>query len=481
MSGYQYSPPHASPRPQFRTDIFEHFLEDGSLPLCGVLTQQDIQQQLDRHNVNFAGSPGDIWTPLLTLWVFVIQCLNKDKSCAAAVIRAIGLLHAHRHELCSSNTGAYCKARAKLPPDFLRDLALHVGWELENRVPSAWRLFDHRVFVVDGSTVTLPDTKKNRQKYPQQRGQKPGVGLPILRILVVFSLTTGAVLAVAWAPCRGKQTGETALLRSVWEVFQPGDVLLADSYFAGYFTFALARRKGVHLLFCAHHLRKINFRAGQRLGPRDHRVAWEFPARPDWMDEELYESLRQELQERPLEIRELELKVAKPGFRTKTLRLATTLTDVKSYPKTTLAVWYRQRWNAELDLRNLKTTLGMEHLRCQSPEMVHRELWAHFLAYNLVRKCMCQAALATDKTPRALSFNFARQILQESIPQLVCYGCLAPERHGSYCQILLQEIARHQVGTRPDRVEPRAVKRRPKPHKLLQKPRQEAIAELLAV
>ncbi len=480
MSGYQHSPPHASPGAQFCTDIFEHFLEDGHLPLSGILTQQDIQQQLNQHDVDFANGEGDIFTPLLTLWVFIIQCLSTDKTCAAAVIRALGLLHAHRHELCSTNTGGYCKARAKLPVGFLRDLALHVGWELESRVPSAWQLFGQRVFVVDGSTVTMPDTEENRKKYPPQQGQEPGVGLPILRILVVFSLATGAVLAVAWAPYRGKQTGETALLRSVWDLFEPGDVLLADRYFAGYFTFALARRKGLQLLFCAHHRRKIDFRAGQRLGHRDHLVTWEFPPRPDWMDQELYESLRQELKERPLEIRELEVKVAKRGFRTKTLRLATTLTDAKKYPKKMLADGYRQRWHAELDIRNLKTTMRMEHLRCQSPEMAHRELWAHFLAYNLVRKCMCQAALAEDKTPRTLSFNFARQTLRESMPQLVCYGCLAPERHRSFCQILLVEISRHQVGKRPDRVEPRAIKRRPKPHKLLQKPRHEAIAELLA-
>jgi len=289
-------------------------------------------------------------------------------------------------------------------------------------------------------------------------------------MLVLLSLATAALCGLALAPYRGKQTGETALLRSLFDLLEPGDVLLGDRHFGSYFLLALGLQRGVDWLARVHQARQVDVRRGQCIGRQDRRVVWQRPQRPEWMDQATYATIPQ-----TLTLREILVEVHVPGFRVEKLLLVTTLTDTRCYPLQAIAQLYRARWGVEVDLRAIKQSLGMEPLRCQSPEMVRKEIRAHWLAYNLIRKTIAQAALAEGKLPRTISFAGARQTIAASWDLL----SRTPHALHALAGVQFRAIASHQVADRPDRVEPRAVKRRPKPQRLLKKPRAEARAELL--
>jgi hypothetical protein len=292
------------------------------------------------------------------------------------------------------------------------------------------------------------------------------VGFPLARLVVIFCLACGTVLDAALGRYPGKQTGENALLRTLAGSLDEGDVLLADRYCGGWFDLALWSRRGVEVVTRLHQLRRCDLRRGRRLGPNEHVVAWSKPQRPDWMDEATYQSLPEEL-----ELREVRARVRQRGFRTKVLVVVTTLLDAATYPAEDLADLYRLRWHAELDLRSLKVTLGMDVLRCKSPAMVRKEVWAHFLAYNLIRAVRAQAAEECGADPRELSFKGALQALSTFAERLLEADAAAREELYEW---LLVTIGAHQVGDRPDRIEPRARKRRPKDYPHLHRPRHEA-------
>jgi putative transposase len=252
---------------------------------------------------------------------------------------------------------------------------------------------------------------------------------------------------------------------SIWQ-------LLADQYYCSYFMICLLLAAGVDFVTRLHHLRKSDLRRGQRLAAGDHVVQWFRPAKPAWMDQATYEQMPQSIT-----IREVEFCVAEPGFRVERLVVVTTLTDARQYTRSDLAQLYRGRWLAELDIRAIKVTLGIDVLRCKSPEMVRRELWASLLAYNLVRQSILSAAKTSVLSPRQLSFTAALQQIAASWTVVVLLDHTALL---AWIEQQQRAVARHRVGDRPDRVEPRAIKRRPKPHKLLTKPRKETRAELLA-
>jgi hypothetical protein len=320
--------------------------------------------------------------------------------------------------------------------------------------------------MVDGTGVSLPDTPANQQAYPQPGGQKPGLGFPVMRLVVVLSLACGAVLDVAMGPNRGKQSGETALFRDRHGRLEPGDVVLADRYFCSYFELALLQQQGVDAVMRLHQRRHVDFRQGQRLGPTDHVVRWHKPERPDWLDADTYAAVPS-----ALAVRELRVSVATAGFRTREVLVATTLLDAVAVPKAELASLYRARWHAELDLRSIKQSMQMDHLRGKTPAMVRKEVWAHLLVYNLIRATMAQAALAHHVLPRLLSFEAARQTLEafRGVLQQATTAELP-----AVVERLLEAIASHRVGNRPDRYEPRARKRRPKEYPLLKLPRKQA-------
>jgi hypothetical protein len=326
--------------------------------------------------------------------------------------------------------------------------------------------------LVDGTTLTLPDTEANQQAYPQPASQKPGLGFPIIRLVVLLSLATAALQDLAFGPYPGKETGETALLRSLLADVPAGDVLLADRYYCSYWLVALAQAGGVDVVFRLHQLRDYDFRRGRRLGRNDHVVCWHKPQRPEWMDPATYAALPERLT-----VREIRFRVTTPGFRVDELVIATTLTDATRYSAEDLADLYHERWHVELDIRAIKISLKMDHLRCRTPFMVEKEIWAHFLGYNLVRKVSAQTAQARGSLPRSVSFTGTLDAVSAAWSQLTVATTAAErQRQG---QAVLQVLGSKPVGHRPDRYEPRQVKRRPKQYKHLRQPRAQARAKLL--
>ena len=311
---------------------------------------------------------------------------------------------------------------------------------------------------------TRPDTPENQAESPQSRSQKPGVGWPIARAMAILSLATATVLDVAVGPYSGQETGETALLRSRLESFSPDDLLVADRDFCSFFLRALLGR-GVQSGTRMHQQRHVDFRRGCRLGKRDPLVVWTRPQRPQWMDQATYDTIPE-----TMELRELRFHVSQPGCRTTEITIATTLTDAAVYTKEDIAELYGFRWNAELDIRAIKQNLNLNHVRCQSPEMVRRELWTTLLAYNLVRTTAAAAALLHDKRPRQISFTGTCQYLLSSWTDMV-RGRIAPENITAHCLTLLSRIAECEVANRPGRIEPRVLKRRRHGDKLMQQPR----------
>lgn len=447
------------------------FLHDDGLPFAKVLPAAVVEQAFADEGVAFGATKKSVFTPALTLWTFLSQVLEDDKSCRGAVTRVLALRVASGQESCSEDTAAYCRARAKLPATVLKRLAVEAGCNLERQVPRDWLWHARHVVLVDGTTLTMPDTQENQKAFPQMSNQEPGIGFPILRMVVLMSLATASLLDMALAPYEGKETGETALLRKMLDGLNAGDVLLADRYYCTYWLVALALARGVDVVFRMHHLRDYDFRRGQRLGPDDHIVTWHKPQRPEWMDAATYAAIPP-----TLTVRELRVPVTTPGCRTDEIVIATTLTDVARYPKDDVGDLYHQRWHVEPDIYAIKQSLKMDHLRCRTPFMIAKEIWVHFLGYNLTRKAACQAALLQEVHPREVSFTATKQTINAARSQLTRAPLAERVRQG---RLLLKEVGKERVGNRPDRCEPRVVKRRPKPYKHLRKPRAQARAKLL--
>ena len=392
--------------------------------------------------------------PTETLSMFVSQALSADRSCQKAVDEAAIKRLVAGLTPCSTHTGAYCHARMRLPVEMVQSLTGYVGQRVSARAPDAWHWRGHPVRLVDGTTLVMPDTPANQAAYPQPRSQKPGLGFPICRMVGLVCLGSGALLNAAIGRYRGKGGDEQSLLRSILDTLERGDLLLGDALYATYFLLCALRERGIDAVFEQHGSRQrtTDFRCGQRLGVRDHLIVLTKPVvKPDWMSQTDYEQAPHSLS-----VREL---------RTAGKTLVTTLTCPKQTDKASLRSLYRSRWHVELDLRNIKTTLEMERLSCQTPEMVIKEIWVYLLAYNLVRLMMAQAALLTHRLPRQLSFKHTVQIWVAWTQQTNRIE-LDDKPYG-----LFVLIAQQRVGDRPGRIEPRALKRRPKPYPILTKPR----------
>jgi len=398
--------------------------------------------------------------PTKTLAMFMTQALSADGSCCQAladhaVQRAIAGL-----PRLSTSTSAFCQARARLPLSMISTLARQTGELVTDGAPAWWHWHGRRVRLADGATLTLADTAENQAKYPQPTSQKPGLGFPICRLVVLMCLATGALLDGAIGPCVGKGSDEQSLLRTLLDTLLRGEILIADAFYATYFLLCELGARGVDGVFEQYGARKrsTDFRLGQWLGVRDHLIVLSKPKRPDWMSQEDYDQAPD-----TLTVRE---------FQAGGKIMVTTLLCPKAVPKYTLKVLYRSRWNVELDLRNIKTTLGMEHLRCRTPEMAIKELWVYLLAYNLIRLLMAQAALLADQIPRQLSFKHTVQIW------ISWQQRGGGTRDAVVIRALLVLIAEPRVGLRRGRIEPRALKRRLKSYPLLTKPRRLAQEEV---
>ena len=447
------------------TLLRHQFLQDGGLPFTDVLTDEVISDAL----ATVGGWLDRIFSPLVTLWVFLGQVLSADHSCRAAVARLIAHRVAGGQDPCSARTGAYCRARKRLPEAFFSETALRTGRALDDGVDEGWLWKDRRVYVYDGSSVTMPDTPANQAEYPQPVAQKPGLGFPLARIAAVFSLACGAVVGLGTCRYAGKGQSDLGLLRKLLGVFRPGDVMLADRLMCAWTEMVMLHQRGVDSVcrFSSH--RKGDFRRGRRLGEGDHVVVWPKPQKPRTIDREAYAALPESLT-----VRECRVRVGQPGFRTRILVVATTLLDATAFTKDDLAQLYRARWNAELDLRSLKQVLQMDVLRCKTPELVRKELWTHILAYNLIRTVMAQAAARHGIEPRSISFKGALQTLEAFQPVIALRGGRDSAFRRELYERVLDAVASHRVGDRPDRFEPRRRKRRPKPYDRLMKPRHQA-------
>ena len=457
---------HSHPR-SFRTHantLRRQFLQDGGLPFTDVLTDQVISDAL----ATVGGWLDRIFSPLVTLWVFLGQVLNPDHSCRAAVARLVAHRVAHGQRPCSARTGAYCRARKRLPEAFLSAVACRVGQNLDARVDPRWLWKGRRVCLFDGSTVSMPDTPRNRAAYPLAYNQVPGTSFAIARIGALISLSCGAILNLGVCRYAGKGQGEVSLLRRLWDVLRSGDVLVGDRLMSGWVGMHLLKERGVDTVSRLSAHRRADFRKGVRLGKDDHLVVWRKPTSIRSVDRRTYNALPD-----AITVRECRIRVAQPGFRTRSVIVVTTLLDPTQASREELASLYRARWNNELDLRSIKVTLQMSLLRGQTPEMVRKEIWAHVLGYNLIRTVMAQAAAGEGVPPRSISFKAAVQVLEAFRPLIDVQAHRDASHRATLYEQLLGAIAMHRVADRPDRFEPRMAKRGPRRFDGLRRPRAE--------
>lgn len=441
------------------------FLSQPGLPFAKVLSAERIERVFEKHGNLFGG--GAIYSTAVVVWSFLGQVLRdgKQASCQAAVARVVTHSQQQGTATPTADTGDYCKARAKLSEAALRDITREIGAETQRQADASWLWKGLHAKLIDGFTFTMPDTPENQREYPQPKTQKAGVGLPIARVVTIVSLATACLIDAAIGPYKGKQTGEPALLRSILGSLLQGDLAVVDRYYCSFMMIALMLGQGTHVCARMHHRRHVDFRRGRRLGKYDHVIVWTRPPRPEWMDEATYATIP-----KTLELREIRYNIVEKGRRTRTLTVVTTLRDADKYTKEEIAELYGFRWNVELDIRSIKQSLNLDHVRCKSPEMVRRELWTTFLSYNLIRTTAAAAALLHDKQPRQISFTSTCQYVLSSWMLLSC-DLIDLEAIETHCRTLLSQIASCEVANRAGRLEPRVLKRRRHGYKLMQKPR----------
>ena len=452
--------------------IAQPFLNAQGLPFADVIDADVIREAFHRENALFAQDEDNIFSTEIVLWAFLAQCLRDGKgaACAAAVSDIATYMQQTGQKSPSGDTGDYCRARAKLNVEALRRLVTESAGRMEQAADESWLWKGHHAKLVDGFTFTMPDTPENQAEFPQNPSQEPGVGLPIARACAVISLSTACICDVAIGPYAGKETGESALLRDMLDTFDKDDVAVFDRFYCSYMMLALFSLRGVAVCTRLHQRRISDFRRGRRLGHDDHLITWERPQRPPWMSTEMYDQIPESMT-----LRELQFDIKESGTRTKTLTIITTLTDPIAYPKEDIAQLYGFRWNVELDIRSIKQTLGLDHMRCKTPHMIRRELWVTLLAYNLIRRVIAMSAAIHKKQPRCLGFTSACQTILSSW-MLWSTGSVTNTK--AMRAMILESIAANEVGNRPGRIEPRVLKRRRQRYPLMQRPREQLRREL---
>jgi hypothetical protein len=408
-----------------------------------------------------------LYTPQVTFWAFVGQILSPGSSCREIVRRVEAWWQqTAAGESLSGSTSAYCQARARLDPAALGLIAGHLCWSLERNVLNAERWLGGRaVKIVDGTGLSMPDTPANQALWPQPSGQKPGCGFPQMKLVGLFSLSSGALLESASG---NLHMHESLLFRGLWEKLKKGDVLLADRGFCSYAALASLQQRGVDSVMRLHQMRRADFRTGRALGPQDRLIVWQKPRkRPEAWSVAEFATLPE-----TLTLRMIRLQVAAPGFRTRQVVLVTTLLDPQAYPAAALRELYGERWNVELHFHQIKVSLAMDVLRCKIPELIEREVLLHRIAYNLLR-CLMQRSAHRHRVPlERISFKGSLDTLRHWTSPIAAAGG-TPRKQDQLIDQMLATIARDPVPERPGRSEPRARKRRAKNYQLLTKPRHE--------
>jgi hypothetical protein len=460
-------------RDGLKNDFFKHLQT-----LHGLLSANDIVAAAIEANYSWRDR---VWNPVMTVWTFLIQVLHPDAPCREAVADVLAEAAAEhgnskakttRESGISPDPSAYCQARQRLPLAVFKAAFNQVGHRLQEKVQDSYRWCGRRIWIADGSTVSMPDTPQLQKAFGQPPGQKPGCGFPMARIVALFAWASGAVLEVAVG--RWRQS-ELPLLYSIWGLLKPGDILLADRLFCTYRTLAQLGQRGCDGVFRLNGVRSwaLDFRKGRRLGRSERLVTWQRPHRCT-----LRVSGRQWRRlPKELTVRLIRFHTQVPGYRSQTILVATTLLNPVAYPLEEVVALYGDRWTVELRLREIKTTLKMDILRCKNAEAIRKEILMHLLAYNLIRALLWQASVTHGRPLHRLSFAGAVQRLDVMAPYLWLF---AGTRRATYLYALLLEwIAHDRLPYRPRRIEPRVVKRRPKSYDRLDRPRCELRAALL--
>jgi len=403
-----------------------------------------------------------LYTLAVTFWTFLWQVLHPGSPCSDAVCKVIAWLASLGRPHASDDTSPYCQARARVPKSILQNILGAVAQNAEQRVRSHWRFHDYDVKVGDGTTLLAPDTPKNQKAFPQSTRQKEGCGFPLLKLVALFSLSSGALLHFTLG---NKHDSELGLFRRLWRHLKKGDLFLADRLFCDYVTIAGLWRRAVASVLRLNECRTHDFRKGKRLGPYDRLVTWHKPERQrKTATRRVWNALPAQLT-----LRLIRYPICLPGFRPKNIILVTTLLDPIAYPASDLAQLYLRRWSVELFFRHIKTTMQMDMLRCLSPAMLSREVLMHLIAYNLIRALMAEAAAIYDQEVARISFKGSVQAVRH-FSQVIAQ---APSRRKAVqlTNDLLQALAKALVPHRPGRTEPRVKKRRHKRYPLMTLPR----------
>lgn len=464
--------------------IKDSMLQSEGLAFSEVLDGDQWQSVFDKHEIDFGRDEDAVYTPAITLWALISQAFFKAemRSCKAAVIRVAAIWATLGKTVCGTNTGAYCRARAKITWEVVRDICCKIAESAESKFDDSHDednphevvaevqsvSTSGRILLVDGFTITTADTPENQVEFPQNPKQKEGLGFPIIRGVTLISLVTGLLFDLAIAPYAGKQTGETALLWKMLDQLKPGDTLVADCYLCTYWIVAACQSRGVNIVMKNHDKRDDDPSGARRIDKHQRVTVWLRPQRPNWMSKEEYEACSPRI-----EIRLVDLLIEQAGFRSKKFTVATTILDEKVYSRDWITSVYRSRWLVELDIRAIKCSLDMDIIRAKTPAMVKTEIWSCLLAYNLIRLKMLQCCAVKGRMPRTLSFTTTMQLL--AVNWVLASVSLTDET----VQLGIETSSSQTVGNRPDRVEPRACKRRPKLIALLTKPRHIAKSELI--
>jgi hypothetical protein len=400
----------------------------------------------------------------LTFWAFLSQILNPGTSCREILRQVLALGCLQAQEPADEQTAGYCQARKRLPLRRLQQILGQIAQNARRRCPKSRCWLGREVKAVDGSSATMADTPENQKVFPQQRAQKPGCGFPIMKFVGLFSLTTGCLLSVVTG---SYYCAELSLFRKLWHFLKPRDVLLADRHFSDYGTLGHLWNRFVDCVVRMNQARPRDFRQGLYLGPHDRLITWKKPRqRARTISRTMWASLPAQLTLRMIRVR-----CAAKGFRTRELILVTTLLDPEKYPAQEIAQLYLQRWSIELFFRDIKTMLKMEHLRCQSPPMVQKEFFMHMIGYNLIRAVMVETVRKHDVALERLSFKGSVDSVRQY--SLAIAKARTKNKAAELVRELLRVLANDLVPYRPNRKEPRAMKRRPKPFPLLTRPRKQ--------
>lgn len=447
------------PRKDFRI-VRDTFADDNGLPFGKLLTREYVLSMLESEGHEYRQR---VFCPLVTLWAWLSQCLSQDKSMREAVSRILAHRVSTGLEACSASSASYSDARGRFPLPVLSRMAKEIGRKVHNSADNGWHWRGREVFLADGTTLSMPDTMANQLQFPQVKTVTAGLGFPIMRAVALISLTTGAVMDFAYGPFEGKGTGEGALLRQALDTMKSGDVLVADRYYPSYRTLSALLPRGIDLVSVSNASRIVDFTEGVQLGENDHIVEWQKPTRPAGIGDEEFGDFPD-----TITVREFLIDVESRDGGTEKAVVVTTVTD-SNVPQDEISTLYWKRWNCELDLRSIKSSMHMDVLRGKTPEMVTKEIFAHLLAYNLLRGTMTESAKRTGIMPRQISIKGAMQAVESFTPAM-----MATNAGDVLYNALLTTVSAHRVGNRPGRLEPRVKKRRdPWAKAKMKKPRNE--------